>query len=84
MEGKVVCPAFQSMMRGDDDWNEYYQAWKHGRTGFLFKDSCMRCLINHRWQNFWVACNARFIRNVQSMVGLDENKWSFSQSIFRL
>ena len=53
MEARDVCPAFQSMRRGDDDWNEeYYQAWKHGRTGFPFVDACMRCLIQHGWLNF--------------------------------
>ena len=48
METRDVCPAFQSMRRGDYDWNEeYYQAWKHGRTGFTFTDACMRCLVQY-------------------------------------
>jgi deoxyribodipyrimidine photo-lyase len=53
LEKQDLCRAYQHLRRQDGDWNEeFYQAWKTGRTGFPFVDACMRCLEAHGWLNF--------------------------------
>jgi deoxyribodipyrimidine photo-lyase len=49
---------FQNFVRGFDglrenDFNEdYFEAWKQGRTGYPMVDACMRCLAQTGWINF--------------------------------
>ena len=49
---------FENMQRAcdglrEDEFNEnYFSAWKEGRTGFPMVDACMRALRERKWINF--------------------------------
>lgn len=43
--------AFDGLREGQFN-NEYFQAWKEGRTGYPMVDACMRALIATGWINF--------------------------------
>ncbi|KAL7471532.1 hypothetical protein ACHAXS_011832 [Conticribra weissflogii] len=53
LECQDQCLAFSQLRRQPGDFNQqYYDAWREGRTGFPFVDACMRCLIRCGWVNF--------------------------------
>ena len=39
-------------LRESDFNKEFFNAWKHGKTGYPLIDACMRCLIATGWLNF--------------------------------
>ena len=53
MEYMAQCLAYNDVRRSPGDWREdYFQAWKSGKTGFPMVDACIRCLERHGWVNF--------------------------------
>ena len=53
LEKRDLCASYQHLRRQPGDWKEdYYVAWRDGKTGFPFVDACMRCLERHGWLNF--------------------------------
>lgn len=46
-----VHPAY-NVLRVDTFSDEYFTAWKYGRTGYPMVDACMRALIATGWLNF--------------------------------
>lgn len=51
IEYECMHPAFEGMREGDHN-EEYFQAWKDGRTGYPFIDACMRNLTHEGWVTF--------------------------------
>jgi deoxyribodipyrimidine photo-lyase len=46
-----MLPVFNGLR--ENEFNEdYFEAWKSGRTGYPFIDACMRCLRHTGWLNF--------------------------------
>jgi deoxyribodipyrimidine photo-lyase len=39
-------------LREDEFREDYFEAWKHGMTGYPLIDACMRCLKETGWLNF--------------------------------
>jgi deoxyribodipyrimidine photo-lyase len=44
-------PGFDGL-REDEFREDYFEAWKHGLTGYPLIDACMRCLKETGWLNF--------------------------------
>jgi deoxyribodipyrimidine photo-lyase len=77
-EAYNMLPVFNGLR--ENEFNEdYFEAWKSGKTGYPFIDACMRCLRHTGWLNFRMRAMLVSFSSYQLWLHWQRPAWHLAQ-----